>query len=322
MSSDFWNSAGRTPRFRSVEALRTPCRQTGSPLADGAVVGSASAYDDAADRRFADQAGLPGPHVDVVAELEEAALACGVDVVGDRGAAEADRLAQYLLHSGVEAVQFLRSEPCGHAAGADFGAEEALVGIDVADTVEQGLVEQRCLDGGASLVKELAEVGFGDVQWLCSGTTEACRIRGGVTLCLFGDVHAHATEAAGIDKAKLAPGTQHEHAVGVRWARHVGIGDQQAAGHAQMHDPLDGFTFWIALGQGSEIEDDVLAHTTDALDGAAGERFGHGGGRRLHRLALAREPDLFDAVARDALVDAVGDGFDFGEFGHRCESSG
>jgi hypothetical protein len=286
-------------------------------------VGSAPAYDDAADGRFADQAGLPGSHVDVVAKLEEAALACGVDIIGDRRAAEPDGLAQHLLHSGVEAIQLLRSEPCGHAAGADFGAEEALVGIDVADAVQQALVEQRCFDGGASLVKELAEVGFGDAQRFCAGTTEASDIRG-VIRCLFGDVQAHAAEAAGIDKAEFLdsrtpPGTQHEHAVGVQWARHVGIGDHQPAGHPEMHDPLDGFTFWIALGLGSEVEDDVLAHTIDALDGAAGEGLGHGGGWRLHRLALAREPDLFDAVACDALVDAVGDGFDLGEFGHGLE---
>jgi hypothetical protein len=106
---------------------------------------------------------------------------------------------------------------------------------------------------------------------------------------------------------------------GTRRAGQVGIGDHQAAGHAQMHDPLDGFTFWIALGLRSEIENDVLAHTIDALDGAAGEGFGHSSGWRLHRLALAREPDLFDAVACDALVDAVGDGFDLGEFGHGLE---
>ena len=283
-------------------------------------MGSASGYDDAADGRFADQAGLPGAHVDVVAELEEAAFSCGVDIIGDRGAAEPDGLAQHLLNSTVEAVQFLRSEPCRHAAGAYFGAEEALVGIDVADAVQQALVEQRCFNGGASLVKELAEVGFGDAQRFCAGTAKASHIRG-VPRCLFGDVQADAAEASGIDKAELAPGTQYEHAVGVRWAGQVRIGDHQAAGHAEMHDPLDGFTFWIALGLGREVEDDVLAHAIDALDGAASERFGHGGGWRLHRLALAREPYLFDAIACDALVDAVGDGFDFGEFGHRCESS-
>ena len=105
--------------------------------------------------------------------------------------------------------------------------------------------------------------------------------------------------------------------MGVDRAGHVGIGDEKAAGHAEVHDPLDG----IAFGLGSEVEDDVLADAADALDGAAGERFGHGSRRRLHGLSLAREPDLFDVVAADAGVDAIGYGFNFGEFGHRCESS-
>ena len=61
--------------FVATGRSRTLAGQTGSPLADGAVVGSASRYDDAADGRSADQAGLPGAHVDVVAKLEEAALA-------------------------------------------------------------------------------------------------------------------------------------------------------------------------------------------------------------------------------------------------------
>jgi hypothetical protein len=59
-----------------------------------------------------------------------------------------------------------------------------------------------------------------------------------------------------------------------------------------------------------------LADAADALDGAAGEGFGHDGGGRLHGLGLAGKPGLFDAVAADAGVDAIGYRFNFGEFGH------
>ena len=128
-------------------------------------------------------------------------------------------------------------------------------------------------------------------------------------------MYAHAAEAARIDEAQFASGAQNENAVGVGRALDIGIGDEQAAGHAEVHDPLDR----VAVGIGAEVEDDVLAHAVDALDGAAGERLGHGGGRCLHRLALAREPDFLDAVAVDAGVDAIGYGFDFGEFGHGLE---
>ena len=279
-------------------------------------MGAATCNDDAADGRSTDQAGLPGAHIDVVAELEKAAFARGIDVIGDGGAAEADGFTQHLLHGGMQAIEFLCGQAGGHTAGADFGAEEALIGVDVANTVQEGLIEQGRLDGGAAAVEELAEVGFGDLQGLCAGTAKAEAFRGFILRCLDG-MNPHATEAARIDEAELLesgplPGAQHEHAVGVRRSGHIGIGDDEAAGHAEVHDPLNG----IALRFGHEVEDDVLAHTADALDGPAGERFGHGSGRRLHRLAFAREPHFVDAVAMNAGVHTIGYSFDFGEFGH------
>jgi len=44
-------------------------------------VGAATRDHGAADGHFTDQAGLPGSHIDKVAELEEAAFASSVDVV-------------------------------------------------------------------------------------------------------------------------------------------------------------------------------------------------------------------------------------------------
>ena len=53
-------------------------------------MGASTADDDLLDGRAADKAGLCGPHVDFVLELEEATHTVGVDVVGDGGAAEFD----------------------------------------------------------------------------------------------------------------------------------------------------------------------------------------------------------------------------------------
>ena len=58
---------------------------------------AASADNDAFDGSLAGAAGLAGAGVDVVVELEEACDAIGVHVVGDRGAAELDRLFQHFL---------------------------------------------------------------------------------------------------------------------------------------------------------------------------------------------------------------------------------
>jgi hypothetical protein len=38
--------------------------------------------------------------------------------------------------------------------------------------------------------------------------------------------------------------------------------------------------------------------------------------RRLQRLFSGSDPDRFDGVSGDALVETARDGFDFGEFGH------
>ena len=52
-------------------------------LANRAVMGAAPSDDHSANRGSTDQAGPSSPHVDEVAKLKEAALACGIDIIGD-----------------------------------------------------------------------------------------------------------------------------------------------------------------------------------------------------------------------------------------------
>ena len=122
----------------------------------------------------------------------------------------------------------------------------------------------------------------------------------------------------------------------------VGSGDKEAAGHAEMHDPLPcvGQTpcghcmertfgpcglqtrfapqaFGSGLSHCAQAHHDVFADAFDAEDGAAFEAFGLVGGGILEGLAMRAEPDVGDAVVAYAGVDAAGDGFHLGEFGHR-----
>ena len=60
----------------------------------------------------------------------------------------------------------------------------------------------------------------------------------------------------------------------------------------------------------------------DAIDAAAGEDFDDLVGGRLEGLGLVAGPDGADGLAVDALVDAVGYGFDFGELGHALQYMG
>ena len=146
-------------------------------LAVGAVVGAAAGEDDALDGRFADEAGFSEALIDAVLELEEAADAVGVDIIGDRGAAEPDGAFEDFAQGEAEALEFISSQAPSRSARPNAGAEETLVGVDVADAGEEGLVEQSGFDGEFAAAKEGGE-GFGlDLEGLGA--------RSGESLCLW-----------------------------------------------------------------------------------------------------------------------------------------
>ena len=106
-------------------------------------MGAAPGNDDLADWRSAVAARLVFAGVDAVLKLEEAADAFGIDVIGDRRAAKLDGMAENLLESDMEAVEFGWGEPSSLAAGTDTGAEEAFIRVDIAHAREQRLVDRR-----------------------------------------------------------------------------------------------------------------------------------------------------------------------------------
>ncbi len=73
------------------------------------------------------------------------------------------------LQRGAEAGEFVAGEASGVAAGADAGVVEGLVGVDVADAVEEGLVEERGLDGGLAVAEEGDEVFERDGEGFAAG---------------------------------------------------------------------------------------------------------------------------------------------------------
>ena len=139
-----------------------------------AEVGAAAGEGDAADGGGADEAGLAGAPVDLVPELEEAAGALGIDVVGDGGAAKPDGVAEDLDERGAQAGQFGAGEAGGLAGGAKAGAEEGFVGVDVADAVQERLVEQRGLDRRAARMEEGDEVCERDGEGFAAGAGVGC----------------------------------------------------------------------------------------------------------------------------------------------------
>src|ERR1035441_10193409 len=138
-------------------------------------MGSAAAYDDPLDGRAADQAWLPAAAVNLVFDLEVAAHAFCIHVVGDGRAAEFDGSAQDGLQGCAQADEFGASEAAGLAAWTDAGAKERLVGVDVANAVEQRLVQQRCLDRRLAATEEGDEIVRRDREGLATGTGVGAR---------------------------------------------------------------------------------------------------------------------------------------------------
>ncbi len=65
-----------------------------------------------------------------------------------------------------------------------------------------------------------------------------------------------------------------------------------------------------------EVNDDGLADAVHPINPAASQSLNNLVGRRLERLGFVAGPDGTDGLAVDTLMNAIGDGFDFGKLGH------
>src|SRR6202789_3163579 len=119
-------------------------------LAVRAIVRAAARQDHAPDRCSAYQAGLSGAEIDPMLELEEAGYASRIYIIRYRRAAKRDGLSKDGLQTGMQAVEFGPFQVASHPAGPDAGAEKTLVGIDIAHTMQQFLVQQGSLNGCAT----------------------------------------------------------------------------------------------------------------------------------------------------------------------------
>ncbi|MCU1248711.1 MAG: hypothetical protein JWQ49_1740 [Edaphobacter sp.] len=117
------------------------------------------------------------------------------------------------------------------ARRSDAGVEQSFIGVDVADTVEERLVEQRRLNGGLAVAEEGGEVFERDREGFGAGAFVSC----------VGRDDGEAAEAAGVDEAEFFAAAEGEDGVSVRGDGRVGGGDEQATGHAEMDEELGGF---------------------------------------------------------------------------------
>src|SRR5690606_20136616 len=111
-----------------------------SVLAGGAHHGRSLGHPQQNERALALQAGGSGSSVDPMGELGSAGLAVRVAVVSQRAAAGSD---------GLEAGDLIPPEARRDPLRQQGGPVEGLVGVDVADAGEEGLVEEGGLDRAA-----------------------------------------------------------------------------------------------------------------------------------------------------------------------------
>lgn len=129
-----------------------------STLAALAVMASTPAEDDSFNRGLADQAGLAGAEIDTVLKLKEAFATFGVDIVGNGGSAQPDRLLQHLLDRNVQAIELSSSEPSCLPAWTDTRAKQRLISVDVPHPMQQLLIEQSSFDRSLASAKELGKI--------------------------------------------------------------------------------------------------------------------------------------------------------------------
>ena len=159
-------------------------------------MGASSCYYDALDRVTASQAGITGALVDAMLQLEESPDAICVDVIGNGRATELNRLFQNRTESEPELFKFRARESPGAAAWTDSGAKQALIGIDVSDARQQGLIQERGFDREFTSAKELCKLRRLDRQWF--------RAWSGESLAFAQIKKIEPAKPAGIDEAQFS----------------------------------------------------------------------------------------------------------------------
>ena len=153
----------------------------GTGLAVRATVGGAVHEHVTADRRAAPAARLALAAVGLQRPVEVAALAVHVDVQRVEGrAAGLERLRQHVTDRLEQPGHLAALERLGRPGPVQPGVPQRLVGVDVADAADQGLVEQRALDPGMPPDQPFREVVRGR-RPASSGSGAICAIGAGTS---------------------------------------------------------------------------------------------------------------------------------------------
>ena len=174
----------------------------------------------------------------------------------------------------------------------EAGSKERLVGVDVAETPQELLIQQQGLESHAALGQPLCEFVRFDLKWLRSQCFQSLgHCRGPLPLAELARVMEYQPAAA-----------RQEH-LGARMDPGFDI-QQEIARHPQV-DYQDGTASCFR-----KAKDQVLAVTVDSFDQLT-RKLGSGPVRVTHARARPMEHDGVNVETLDARCQGSSDGFDF-----------
>lgn len=165
--------------------------------------------------------------VNVMVALIVAGLTFSVEKIGNGRAAESDSFAKNVLERAAEGFGLFGGESGAQLSGMDFSAPEAFIGVDVTDTAEEALIEQKGFDAGAAATKGGSEIGGGYFERVGTKTGEF------VSEERFIEI-SHAAEATRIGVAEFAAVVEQHADVRVFFKRQVGRNGSKLTGHAEV----------------------------------------------------------------------------------------
>jgi hypothetical protein len=267
-------------------------------------MGAAAGYDRAAYLCAAAEALFAVALVNAVAKLKSSALAFGIHIIGNRGAAQADGFEQHRAHGAMKLVKLGGLERDPQTRRMNAGAPQTFVRVDVSHAAQDALVEQKRFYAGAASTQFRAEFLFSGLERIEAEFAED-------GLVSAAGQHAHAAEAANVRVAQLAAIVEREKDVSVRDYGSLGRANDELARHSQM-DQQRGAA--IIGARGLKIEHEKFSVSANGGDATAREGLLQCG-RIVDEIGLA-EANAENSSSWQDGSQAARNGFDLGKFGH------
>src|SRR5919109_635464 len=237
---------------------------SGLLLTRRAIVRGALPLGHRAHRRAAAPAGLLLALIDVEPLAEVTRCAVGAEIIAQRRAPRADRLAEHRAHSTHEPRRLGPRQALGLPHRPDSGAKQRLARVDVADADDEPAVHQQLLDGHAAPAGRAPEVLR--VESRCEGLGRETGEQ--PVLERIAARVEETPEAARIVEAQREPGAEAQVEMVVSEARRARRHDAQVPRHPEMQQQRAGFQAQQqVLGAPPDAEDALSGHLARQVAG-------------------------------------------------------